>query len=145
MAKDEPPESEIGTGEESKAELLIGNYLATVIHLFLSLLAVLLLIGSAIATFDTVVRFFPLMLQAPQDEYAVVLRVVEHLLLIAIAVEFALLLLFRRMSAVIEVVVFVLARKTVNPEIGALDLVFCASAIAGLIVIRFYYLPGKTT
>jgi len=145
MAKAEPPESEIGTGEETTAELLISNYLATVIHLFLSLLAVLLLIGSAIATYDTVVRDFPLLLQAPQDEYAVLLRVVEHLLLIAIAVEFALLLLFRRMSAVVEVVVFVLARKTVNPEVGAVDLMVYSAAIAGLIVLRFYYLPGKTS
>ncbi len=137
-------ESETGTGEESKAELVISNYLAKVIHLFLAVLAVLLLAGSAIATFDTIVRDFPLLLQAPQDEYAVLLRVIEHLLLIAIAVEFALLLLFRRMSAVVEVVVFVLARKTVNPDIGALDLVLCAGAIAGLIIIRFYYLPGET-
>ncbi len=75
----------------------------------------------------------------------VLLRIIEHLLLITIAVEFALLLLFRRMSAVAEVVVFVLARKAVNPEIVALDLVLCAGAIAGEIVIRFYYLPGSTT
>lgn len=142
---DNPEKDEVGTGEETKAELMIGNFLATVIHLFLSVLAVLLLISSIIATYDTVVRDFPLLLQAPQDEYAVLSRVVEHLLLIAIAVEFALLLLFRRMSAVVEVVVFVLARKTVNPEIGALDLILCAAAIAGLIAIRFHYLPGETT
>lgn len=141
---DKPREKEIGTGEESKAELLISNYLAKIIHLFLAVLAVLLLAGAVIATFDTVVRDFPLLLQEPQDEYAVLLRVIEHLLLIAIAVEFALLLLFRRMSAVAEVVVFILARKTVNPEITSLDLVLCAGAIAGLIVLRFYYLPGKT-
>ena len=139
------PDEETGTGEESQAELVISKHLATVIHLFLSLLAVLLLVASVIATYDTVVRDFPLLLQQPDSEYAVLLRVVEHLLLIAIAVEFALLLLFRRMSAVVEVVVFVLARKTVNPDIGALDLVLCAVAIAGLVVIRFYYLPGKTT
>lgn len=138
-------EEDIGTGEESGAELLISNYLAVVIHLFLALLAVLLLVASAIATFDTVVRDFPLLFQTPQDEYAVLLRVIEHLLLIAIAVEFALLLLFRRMSAVAEVVVFVLARKAVNPEIGAIDLVLCAAAIAGLIVIKYYFLPGRTT
>ena len=141
---DKPSDKETGTGEESKAELVISDYLAKVIHLFLSVLAVLLLIGGAIATYDTVVRDFPLLLQAPQNEYAVLLRLIEHLLLIAIAVEFALLLLFRRMSAVVEVVVFVLARKTVNPEIGALDLVLCAGAIAGLVVLRFYYLPGET-
>lgn len=38
----EANESEIGTGEESKAELMISNALAKVIHLFLSVLAVLL-------------------------------------------------------------------------------------------------------
>ena len=141
----EEKESEIGTGEESKAEMFVSNYLAKIIHLFLSLLALLLLIAGAIATFDTVVRDFPSLLQRPEDEYAVLLRIIEHLLLIAIAVEFALLLLFRRMSAVAEVVVFVLARKAVNPEIATIDLVLCSAAIAGLIVIRFYYLPGKTT
>ncbi len=142
---DESNEREIGTGEETKAESVISNYLATVIHLFLSLLALLLLLASAIATFDTVVRDFPGLWNTPQDEYAVLLRLIEHLLLIAIAVEFGLLLLFRRMSAVAEVVVFVLARKAVNPENGAVDLVLCAAAIAGLIVIRYYFLPGKTT
>jgi hypothetical protein len=69
------------------------------------------------------------------------------LLLIAAAIvaEFALLLLFHRMSAAVEVVVFVIARKTVSPDITALDLSLCAAAIAGLIVLQFYYLPGKTT
>lgn len=144
MAKQEPADKETGTGEESQAELVIGNSLAKVIHLFLALIAVLLIVASAMATFDTVVRDFPALLKQPQDEYVVLLRIIEHLLLIAIAVEFALLLLFRRMTAVVEVVVFVLARKAVNPDIAALDLLLLAAAIAGLIVIRFYYLPGKT-
>ncbi len=58
MAK-EPSEKEIGTGEESPAELAISNHVGTVIHLFLSALAVLLLIAAAIATFETIVRDFP--------------------------------------------------------------------------------------
>jgi len=49
------------------------------------------------------------------------------------------------LSPAVEVVVFVLARKTVNPDISALDLGICAAAIAGLVIVRFYYLPGKTT
>ena len=79
------------------------------------------------------------------DEYVALQRIVENVLLIAIAAEFAFLLLYHRMSAAVEVVVFVLARKTVNPNIAALDLLLCAAAIAGLIILRFYYLPGKTT
>lgn len=72
-------------------------------------------------------------------------KIIENLLLIAIAAEIAFLLLFHRISAAVEVMVFVIARKTVNHEITALDLLLCTAAIAGLIVLRFYYVPGKTT
>jgi membrane-associated phospholipid phosphatase len=142
---DEPKEEEIGTGEETRAELFISTNLATVIHLFLSMLAVLLLAAGVIAAFDTLIRDFPSLWRAPENEYAVLQAIIENLLLIGIAAEFALLLLFRRMSAVVEVVVFVLARKAVNPEIKATELVLCAVAIAGLIILRYYYLPGRTT
>lgn len=142
---EEPKENEIGTGQETRAELVVSNYIGTGIHLFLTALAVLLLVAAAIATYDTVVHNFPLLVGVQQDEYGVLLKIIDSLLLIAITAEFGLLLLFRRLSAAVEVVIFVLARKTVNPEISAVDLVLCAGAIAGLIVIRFYFLPGKTT
>lgn len=142
---DEPAENETGTGEESKVELLVSEYMAIVIHLFLAVIAVLLVTAAVIGAYDTVVGDFPALWHRRQDEYGVLQRIIETLLLIAIAAEFALLLLFRRLSAAVEVVVFVLARKTVNPDITALDLLLCAAAIAGLIVLRFYYLPGKTT
>jgi ABC-type phosphate transport system permease subunit len=141
----EPDESETGTGEESNAEKAVSRFMAVVIHLFLVVIAVLLLVAAIIGAYDTVVGDFPALWHRQQDEYGVLQRIVETLLLIAIAAEFALLLLFRRLSAAVEVVVFVLARKTVNPDITALDLMMCAAAIAGLIVLRFYYLPGKTT
>lgn len=138
-------EKDVGTGEESKAESIIGDYLGKTTHLFLSLLALLLLIASIIGAYDTVVRDFPALLSPTTDEYDVLQKIVGNILLIAIAAEFALLLLFHRMSAAVEVVVFVIARKTVSPNITALDLLLCAAAIAGLIVLRYYYLPGKTT
>jgi hypothetical protein len=144
MAKEEPKEKEVGTGPESWLEIAVGNRLAVVIHLFLSLLAVLLLVAASIATYDTVLREYPKLWQE-SNEYVALQAIIETLLLIAIAVEFALLLLFRRMSAVVEVLVFVLARKALNPDIHALELVLVAAAIAGLIVLRFYYLPGETT
>ncbi len=144
-ANDEPAEKETGTGEETAVETTISNGIAVVVHLFLSALAVVLLVAAAIAAYDTVVNEFPKLLQRPQNEYAVLQQIIANILLVAIAAEFALLLLFHRMSAAVEVVVFVVARKTVQPDISALDLLLCAAAIAGLIVIRYYYLPGKTT
>ena len=140
----EPKEDEVGTGEETEVGRVISNNLGVVIHFFLSALAVLLLVAAAIAAYDTVVREFPALWQQ-QDEYTVLQRIIENILLIAIAAEFALLLLFHRMSAAVEVMVFVIARKTVSPNITALDLLLCAAAIAGLIILRHYYLPGKTT
>ncbi len=145
VEKENADEEEIGTGEESEAEKTISTYLAQVIHLFLSAVAVLLLVVAVIATIDIVIRDFPNLWQPPEGEYPVLLRIIETLLLIAIVAEFALLLLFRRLSAAVEVVVFVLARKTINPDINSIDLVLCAAGIAGLIVLRHYFLPGKTT
>lgn len=142
---EESKEKEVGTGEETQVERVISNGLATVIHLFLSVLAVLLLLAAMIGAYDTIIRDFPKLWHREEDEYGVLQRIIETLLLVAIAAEFALLLLFRRLSAVVEVVVFVLARKTVNPDITAFDLTLCSLAIAGLIILRFYYLPGKTT
>ena len=136
---------EVGTGEETRLERTVSNYLGVAIHLFLSALAVLLLIAAGIAAFDTVVRDFPALISPAADEYVALQKIIENLLLIAIAAEFAFLLLFHRISAAVEVMVFVIARKTVNHEITALDLLLCTAAIAGLIVLRFYYVPGKTT
>lgn len=142
MAGKKKSSDDVGTGEETETERTVSTHLSFGIHIFLSLLAVLLVVAAGIATYDVIVRDFPLLL-VEQDEYSVLLRIIETLLLIAIAAEFALLLLFRRMSAAVEVVVFVLARKTVNPEITALDLLLCSVAIAGLVALWFYFLPGK--
>jgi hypothetical protein len=145
VEKAQKPEDEIGTGEPTRAENLIANNLGTVIHLFLSVLAILLAVAAGVAAYDTVVRDFPTLWQGQSDEYAALQKIVENILLIAIAAEFALLLLFHRMSAAVEVVIFVIARKTVSPQITALDLLVCAAAISGLIAVKHYYLPGKPT
>ncbi|HRH45768.1 MAG TPA: hypothetical protein PKY82_29270 [Pyrinomonadaceae bacterium] len=145
MADDKLEADDVGTGEETKIERVVSNFLGVTIHLFLSALAVLLLIGAGIAAFDTVVRDFPVLLSPAADEYVALQKIIENLLLIAIAAEFAFLLLFHRISAAVEVMVFVIARKTVNHDITALDLLLCTAAIAGLIVLKFYYVPGKTT
>lgn len=76
----EPKEDEIGTGEETEIEKQISNYLGVGIHLFLSVLALLLLVAAMITTYDTVVREFPSLWRTPQDEYGVLLKIVENLL-----------------------------------------------------------------
>ncbi len=78
----EEEKDEVGTGEETAFELAVGNYVAAGIHLFLSALAVLLLIAAAIGAYETVVREFPALWQ-PKDEYSSLQKIIETLLLIA--------------------------------------------------------------
>jgi uncharacterized membrane protein (DUF373 family) len=111
--KKEPEVSE-GTAAEHVINLYVGN----TVHLFLSLLAIFILAAAAIMAYETVVREFPKLWQ-PTDEYKALQKVIENLLLVAIAAELALLLLFHRTSAAVEVIIFVIARKIVSPDIKA--------------------------
>jgi len=131
-----------GGGEETRVERAINRFTGDAIHLFLSLLSVLLLAAAVVATYDTLVRDFPKLL-VPSDEYKVLQDFISNILLIAIAAELGLLLLFHRTSAAIEVIIFVIARKIVTPQISALELLLSVAALAGLLVVRFYYLPGR--
>lgn len=136
------PDSRTTMEQDSSLESKINQYVGNAIHIFLSLLALLILIAAVIATYDTVVRDLPKLWQ-PTDEYAALYGIISNILLIAIAAELGLLLLFHRTSAAIEVIIFVIARKLVSPEVKALDLLLGAAALSGLLVVRFYFLPGK--
>lgn len=130
------------SGGETVIERWLERYVGNSIHIFLSVLAVLILVAAMITAYDTVVRDFPKLWQ-PTSEYAALQQIIENILLIAIAAELGILLLFHRTSAAIEVVIFIIARKMVTPGVTSLDLILCAAALSGLIVMRFYYLPGK--
>ncbi len=135
-------QNEVGVGEEPPIERVVNKYGGDLIHLFLSLLALVILAAAAVAAYETVVREFPKLWQ-PTDEYQALQRVIENILLVAIAAELGLLLLYHRTSAAVEVIIFVIARKIVAPDITAVELLFSVAALAGLLVVRFYYLPGK--
>ena len=68
-------------------------------------------------------------------------QVIQNILLVAIAGELALLLLFHRTSAAIEVLIFVIARRMVTIGISGLELLLGTAALAGLVVIRYYFIP----
>jgi uncharacterized membrane protein len=114
------------TGGETTIERAIDRYVGNGIHLFLSVLALLILVAAAIATFDTVVRDFPKLWQQI-SEYSTLQQIIENILLIAIAAELGFLLLFHRAAAAVEVVIFIIARKMVTPGITALDLLLGAA------------------
>ncbi|HEX5707863.1 MAG TPA: hypothetical protein VFX96_11240 [Pyrinomonadaceae bacterium] len=142
MAESESRGEKAGGGEETAVERVVNRITGEAIHLFLSLLSIVILAVAVVAAYQTVVTEFP-KLFTPVEEYDVLQKIIHNLLLVAIAAELGLLLLYHRTSAAVEVIIFVIARKIVEPNITSLDLLLSVAALAGLLVVRFYYLPGR--
>src|SRR5205085_637513 len=88
--KEKEKTSDASTGGETAVERMLDRYLGNGTHLFLSLLALLILVAAIITTYDTVVRGFPRLWQ-PTSEYNALQQIIENILLIAISAELALL------------------------------------------------------
>ena len=130
------------SGGETAPERFLDRYLGNTVHLFLSFLAILILIAAAIATFEIIIRDVP-QLWRQTSEYDALHQIIQDVLLVAIAAELALLFLFHRTSAAVEVLIFVIARKMVISGISGLDLLAGVAALAGLVAIRFYFIAPK--
>src|SRR5262245_29820771 len=129
-------------GKEPGLERALNRYVGNAIHLFLTGLALLVFAAAGIATVG-VLRFeFPRLWQTT-DEYNALQLFIQSILLVAIAAELALLLTFHRTRAAIEVIIFVIARKLLSPEITALDLLTGAAALALLLAARYYWTPRR--
>jgi hypothetical protein len=127
-----------GTLLEKHVNSHVGNF----IHMFLTVLAVLVMAAACIALFQIVHYGFPQLWRAA-DEYRTLHQLLQNILLLAIAGELGLLLLFHRASAAVEVVMFVIARRMVATDVTAFDLLMGSIALAILMAVRFYLLPGK--
>ena len=130
------------TGGETAPERFLDRHLGNTVHIFLSFLAILILVAAAIATVEIIIRDVPMLWRQP-SEYEALHQIIQDVLLVAIAAELALLFLFHRTSAAIEVLTFVIARKMVIAGISGLDLLAGVAALAGLVVIRFYFIPTR--
>jgi hypothetical protein len=64
------------TGGEVSAERWINHHLGNVIHLFLSLLALLIFVAALVTTFDTAVRDFPKLFQQI-NEYSILQEIIQ--------------------------------------------------------------------
>jgi len=137
-----PDKTQARTGGETAPERFLDRHLGNAVHLFLTFLAVLILVAAAIATFEIIIRDVP-MLWRQVNEYDALHQIIQDVLLVAIAAELALLLLFHKTSAAVEVLIFVIARKMVISGISGLDLLAGIAALAGLVVIRFYFIKPK--
>ena len=61
-------------------------------------------------------------------------------LLIVIGIELARTLVTHDLGAILELLAFVVARKTLKPDVDAFDIFLCALAFVALLAARFYFL-----
>ncbi len=123
-------------------EQRVNRHIGNSITVFLSLLALLVVAAAIIGAFQVAFHDMPKLWSAA-NEYDALHLLLQKFLLIAIAAELGLLLLFHRPSAALEVVMFVIARRMVATDVSALDLLLGSAALSGLLIVRFYFLPGK--
>ncbi len=135
-----PSTSSARTGKAPALEVILDRYVGNGIHLFLSFLAIVIVVAAAIATVDILIRDFPQLWRQTGNEYAVLHHVIQSILLVAIAGELGLLLLFHRAGAAIEVIIFVVARKMVSPDISGLELLLGTASLVALVVARHYFI-----
>ena len=131
------------TGRPPAIEIFLDRYVGNGIHLFLSFLAIVIVIAAMIATVDILIRDFPQLWRQTGNEYDVLHRVIQSILLVAIAGELGLLLLFHRAGAAIEVIIFVVARKMVTPDISGVELLLGTASLVGLVIVRHYFIRDK--
>lgn len=131
------------TGEAPKLEIFLDKYVGNGIHLFLSFLAVVIVAAAGIAAVDILIRDFPQLWRRTGNEYDVLHHVIQSILLVAIAGELGLLLLFHRAAAAIEVIIFVVARKMVTPDISGVELLLGTASLVGLVAARHYFMRAK--
>ena len=128
--------------EGTLLEKYVNSHVGNFIHFFLTILAVMVMVAACIALLNIALHGFPQLWHA-RDEYQTLHQLLQNILLLAIAGELGLLLLFHRASAAVEVVMFVIARRLVATDVTAFDLLMGSIALSALLAVRFYFLPGK--
>ncbi|MDW7670899.1 MAG: transporter associated domain-containing protein [Bacillota bacterium] len=106
-------------------------------------LTILLAVGIAIGLIDIVKYFVEILQHGADESYDIFKHFLAHTLLLVVGIELMLMLLSHSTNAILELVLFVIARKMLIYGETMLDLVLGTLAIAGVFAILKYLAPKK--
>lgn len=106
-------------------------------------LTVMLAIGIAIGLIDIVKYYVEIFTHGAEATYDIFKHFLAHTLLLVVGIELMLMLLSHSTNAILELVLFVIARKMLIYGETMLDLVLGTVAIAGVFAILKYLAPKK--
>lgn len=100
------------------------------IHAIEIIIAVILMIGIVIGLIDLVKYFFEILQVPPDKSYDLFQAFLGHALLLIVGAELISMILYHSNKALLELILFVIARKMLIYATSMTDLVFGAVAIA---------------
>jgi len=105
------------------------------------LLALLILAGIIVYSYESAIQMLAMDWGSIETFYDFIYRI----LLVVIAVELIRTLVTHNLTAVLELIAFVVARKMLKPEITSMDILLCAFGFVALLAASKFFLPSPAS
>lgn len=125
--------------------VLARSYIQRAIIVWETVLALLVLLGVVAGSLD-LVSYLKLLLQRGselQDPYSTLQGLIGHVLMLVLGLELAMMLIRHTPGSVIEVLMYVAARKMLGPQTTVAEFLAGTAAIAGLFAVRKYLFVAR--
>lgn len=129
----------------SRDMVLTRSYIQRSIVIWETVLALFVLLGVVAGSLE-LVRYLRLLLPggAPlEDPYGTLQALVSHVLVLVVGLELAMMLIWHTPGSVIEVLMYVAARKMLGPQTTVVEFLIGTAAIGGLFAIRKYLFVAR--
>ena len=115
------------------------------IHVWETLLAVFVLASVIIGSFNLVFYLRMVHTPPPDAAYGTFQALIGHVLLLVVGLELAIMLIRHTLNSIIEVLLYVVARKLLVSATSGQDFILGVAAIAGLFAIRKFLFVGDAS
>ncbi|MGE5593656.1 MAG: hypothetical protein ACM3X3_08255 [Betaproteobacteria bacterium] len=125
--------------------VLARSYIQRAIIIWETVLALFVLLGVVAGSLE-LVSYLRLLLQrgaALQDPYSTLQALISHVLILVVGLELAMMLIWHTPGSVIEVLMYVAARKMLGPQTTVAEFLAGTAAIGGLFAIRKYLFVAR--
>lgn len=122
-------------------KILITKKIEKIVHVLELIIAVLIILGIIIGLLDLVKYIIEILKASPNDAYKLFQVFLGHVLVLIIGAEFVLMILYHSINSILELLLFVIAKKMLVYSSTMLDLVFGIVAIAIVFVIMKFLVP----
>lgn len=128
-------------GGNDLLKILISKKIEKIVHVLELIIAVLIILGIIVGLVDLVKYIIEIMKASPNDAYKLFQVFLGHVLVLIIGAEFVLMILYHSINSILELLLFVIAKKMLVYSSTMLDLVFGIVAIAIVFVIMKFLIP----